>query len=147
MAQEKASADRSAPDRPVRYVFVGERRSARAVRSGASWANGRAAGRTLRDALGAAGLDPDAQVYLNAYRDPEPVEDRAARVLDEQVLATAAALAARGLVVVGLGRHACRALARAGIAHLALTHPAARGAIRARAAYRAHVAAALARRW
>lgn len=146
VAPETVSADRRAPQLPTRYVFVGERRSARAVRSGASWANGRAAGRTLRESLRAAGLDPRAQVYLNAYRDPDPVDDRAALVPDEQALAMAAALAASGLVVVGLGRRACRALAGAGIACRAMVHPAARGAIRARATYHAHVAAVLARR-
>ena len=39
-----------------------------------------------------------------------------------------------------------RALGRAGVAHRRLIHPAARGAIRARATYQAHVATVLGRR-
>jgi hypothetical protein len=68
----------------------------RAVRTGASWVKGRLAGRTLRDALEAAGLDPAAHIYLNAYRDPEPVDDRAPRIPDDAALARAARLAAAG---------------------------------------------------
>ncbi|MGH2356306.1 MAG: hypothetical protein ACRDJN_32270, partial [Chloroflexota bacterium] len=46
-------------------------------------------------------------------------------------------------VIVGMGRLVQRVLAAAGIPHRALIHPAARGAIRQTACYRAHVAAVL----
>ena len=52
-------------------------------------------------------------------------------------------LADEGLPIVGMGRLVQRTLERAGVPHLRLVHPAARGAIRARAAYQAHVAAVL----
>lgn len=54
-------------------------------------------------------------------------------------------MAAAGAVVVGMGRAAQGVLAQAGITHLRLIHPAARGAIRARGTYYAHVAAVLGR--
>jgi hypothetical protein len=118
-------------------VFVGERRSRRAIRLGVRWEDGRLAGRTLHAALRAAGLDPEVQIYRNVYRDDAP------RAIDPAVLAELQALAAAGRLVVGMGRPAQAVLDRAGIPHLRLIHPAARGAIRAGAAYRAHVAAVL----
>ena len=52
-----------------RYVFVGEKRSRRAIAMAVSWADGRLAGRTLHEALRAAALDPAEQLYLNAFVD------------------------------------------------------------------------------
>ena len=122
---------------PPSYAFVGERRSRRAIRLGVCWEDGRLAGRTLHAALRAAGLEPELQIYRNVYRDDEP------RAVDPAVLAELHALAAAGGVVVGMGRAAQAALDRAGVPHLRLIHPAARGAIRAGAVHQAHVAAVL----
>ena len=44
----------------------------------------------------------------------------------------------RGYTVVGMGRRVCRHLREAGVAHLALRHPAARGRMRRRDLYVAH---------
>jgi hypothetical protein len=120
-----------------RYVFVGEKRSRRAIAMGARWESGRLAARTLHDALREAGLEPAEQRYLNAFLDGE------GWILDPAALATVRALADAGMPVIGMGRRVQAVLARAGVLHLALVHPAARGAIRARAAYQAHVAAVL----
>ncbi len=104
---------------------------------GVRWEDGRLAARTLHAALRAAGLDPGRQRYRNIYRDDGP------RAVDPAVLAELQSLAAAGAIVVGMGRATQSALARAGIPHLRLIHPAARGAIRARGAYHAHVTAVL----
>jgi hypothetical protein len=121
----------------ARYVFVGHSRSHRAIRMGVYWEDGRLAGKTLHDAPRAIGLDPQEQTYLNLYRDDDP------QVIDQAALARLRALADAGAVIVGLGKVVHAALARAGVAHLPLVHPAARGAIRARDAYQDHVASAL----
>jgi hypothetical protein len=118
-------------------VFVGERRSRRAIQLGVRWEHGHLCARTLHAALRASGLDPAEQGYGNLYSDAEPP------VLREAVLARFQALAADGVQIIGLGRIVHRALERAGVAHRRLIHPAARGAIRARAAYHAHVASVL----
>ena len=123
-----------------RYVFVGEKRSRRAIAMAVRWENGRLAARTLHDALRAAGLEPAEQRYLNAFLVGE------GWTLDPAALATVRALADAGMPVVGMGRRVQAVLARAGVDHLPLVHPAARGAIRARAAYQAHVAALLKQR-
>ena len=122
---------------PTRFVFVGERRSQRAIQMGVRWEHGRLCARTLHAALRAIGLDPEEQGYVNLYSDAEP------SALDEAVLARLRLLAEDSVEVVGLGQIVHRALERTGVAHRRLIHPAARGAIRARAAYQAHVALVL----
>ncbi|HZS01209.1 MAG TPA: hypothetical protein VFE37_20995 [Chloroflexota bacterium] len=129
----------AASGRPTRFIFVGERRSRRAIRLGVRWEHGRLCARTLHAALRAIGLAPEEQAYVNLYFDAEPP------ALDKAVLARLRALAAEGVEIVGLGRLVQRALERAGVPHRRLIHPAARGAIRARAVYQAHVASVLGR--
>ena len=122
---------------PARFVFVGERRSPRALALGVRWEDGRLCARTLHAALRAAGLDPERQTYLNVFSDDEPGAINPAAVTRLRALADA------GAALVGMGRRVQVALRSAGLPHRPLIHPAARGAIRARAAYRAHVAAVL----
>ncbi len=121
---------------PARFAFVGERRSRRAVKLKVRWEDGHLAARTLHAALRAAGFEPEDQIYLNLFDD-----DGAAP--SEPALETLRALVAEGVTVVGMGRIVQRILEDAAIPHLRLVHPAARGAIRTRAIYQAHVATVL----
>jgi hypothetical protein len=127
--------------RKVTFVFVGERPSRRAEQLGATWQNGRLAGKTLREALLAVGIEPTAQVYLNLWDGPEP------HAGDEAHEAMSIAILRRYVkadhIVIGMGAIVCRTLIQHGIPHRRLTHPAARGAIRARDIYQAHVRAVL----
>ena len=120
-----------------RFVFVGERRSSRAIKLNVRWEDGRLSGKTLHDALRACGIEPAEEVFLNLFREAP------GRRLDRGALRRVRRLAAEGLEVVALGCKVRRALDRAGVVHRPMVHPAARGAIRARAVYRAHVAAVL----
>jgi len=126
------------------YLFVGERPSHKAVAIGATWQNAQLAGRTLRDALLAAGVDPEAQRYVNLWRRP----DRGNR-FDEYDLIYALRQVRRavaaGCVVVGMGRLVCRELSSCRVPHTRMVHPAARGSIRRRCRYHRHVKATLAR--
>ena len=122
--------------RPLRLVFVGERRSRKAIGIRACWENRRLAAKTLHDALRAAGLDPETQTYLNLFFDDDPSPSRA-------VLQTLREFVGQGVTVIGMGRVVQRALTGAEIPHVPLIHPAARGRIRARALYHAHVATVL----
>jgi len=79
-------------------------------------------------------------VFLNLFQDGD-----GALIVDPDVLADVRRLASDGVRVVALRRDALRTLARSGAAFLPLTHPAARGRIRTRAIYQAHVADVLAR--
>ena len=109
--------------------------------------DGRLAARTLHAALASCGLEPSRQVFVNLFLDPptkEPQRPAAPPVVDRAMVDQLAACATLGTCLIGLGRLVQRALGREGLRHLALVHPAARGAIRRREVYRAHVAEQLA---
>lgn len=129
-------SDREGHGAPA-YVFVGERRSSRAIALGVHWEDGRLAARTLHDALRALGLDPARQTYVNLFCETDP------RAVDADILASIHRYDRAGVTIVAMGRPVQAVLTRAGVAHLRLIHPAARGSIRARSAYQAHVAAVL----
>lgn len=137
VAELPCRAGPATPCAGARFVFVGEKRSARAIRLGVRWQDGRLSGKTLHDALRAAGVDPAAELYLNVFREGESFR------VDRSVVRRLRGLAASGLVVVGMGCKVQRALRRVGVEPVALVHPAARGVIRTRVLYQAHVAAVL----
>ena len=122
----------------TRFVFAGSAPPPGPWPPGPPGRTGASPACTLHAVLRDLGLDPAAQRYLNLFPgDPargEPDPEHL-RLLRRWVARTRP-----HPVVVGMGRLVQRELTRAGIPHLALTHPAARGAIRARARYRAHVA-------
>jgi hypothetical protein len=115
-----------------RYLFVGERPSPTAARRGWRWTDGRLCASTLFAALRAAGLNPERHTFANLFKDDEtePYWNVVAACRDH---------VAEGGVVVGMGGKVQRGLTRHGIPHVALIHPAARGAIRATERYQQHV--------
>lgn len=130
---------RPAANTARRFVFVGEKRSPKAIAMGVKWEDGRLGAKTLHDALRAVGLDPDEQRFLNLYVDDLP------GVVDPGALDQIRTLLNDGWVIVGLGRIVQTALDRRGIPYRPMVHPAARGAIRTRARYQRHVARVLGR--
>jgi hypothetical protein len=121
----------------VPYVFVGERPSPTAAARGWTWESGRLCAATLFDALRAAGVEPAACRFVNLWTMPGLGRPHAAPAL------VAVQELAAGYSVVALGQIVARVLTEASIPHLALRHPAARGAGRARERYRAHVRSVL----
>jgi hypothetical protein len=117
-----------------RRIFVGEKRSATAQRLDVRWEDGRLAAKTLFAALRGCGIDPTMQTYLNLYRDADGF------VIDAHAWNCLILAARHGTQIVALGARVQRALAEANIPFTPLVHPAARGAIRAKATYQAHVA-------
>jgi hypothetical protein len=119
------------------FVFVGERPSPRARQMRVTWQDGRLAAKPLHTALRACGIPPETQRYLNLFRTygPLTVKQTALRRLQRWVRA--------GRTIVALGRRVAQALDAAGIPHLQLVHPAARGRIRNTDRYCAHVHATL----
>ena len=119
-------------------LFVGERRSARAMAMGVDWTHGRLSAKTLHEALRAIGLDPSQQLYVNLFRDPpSPLE------VDPNALEGLTGHSLHGGSVIALGKRVSAYLERLGIQHVALVHPAARGSIRRTENYQAHVATVL----
>lgn len=114
--------------------FVGERPSQKALDMGVAWEDGRLAAKQLFDALRAAGIDPAACRFTNAARTgagPLRVKPWLGRTLRRA--------RRRGDTVVAMGAWVASLLRRLGVAHLRIVHPAARGRIRKKAAYAAHV--------
>lgn len=129
-------------------LFVGERRSRRAIALGATWERGGQCATTLRAALADCGIDPASVTFRNLFEelgaDDRPGGDEPPLAVDREALAAVRAGQAGGLTIVALGRRVEAALRRTGIPCRYLTHPAARGSVRDRATYRARVAAAIA---
>ena len=124
----------------LRYVFVGDRRSELAKRRNVTWADRQLAAKTLFAALEPLGLvyKTDYDV-VNAYLDSP-----AWTVLDSydfRALQRVQHCAKEGTIIIAMGRKAESALLAHNIPHRYMTHPAARGAIRKTARYRAHVRA------
>ena len=123
------------------YLFVGERPSPLAAARHWTWNDGHVCARTLLATLADIGIQREACRFVNLWSSPglgptdEPPD-----------LAPVMAAGQAGMVVVALGRLVQRELERTGVSHRALIHPAARGAIRRRDAYRAHVRCVLGRR-
>lgn len=119
----------------TRLLFVGECRSLTAKRKKWSWEDGRLAAKPLFAALEAMGVDPAAHQYLNLWTDNgTPI------VPWQRAQAIARFSTESGNVVVALGKRVSAELAKRKIEHVALVHPAARGKIRKRERYVAHVA-------
>jgi hypothetical protein len=123
------------------YIFVGERPSKRAEEIGATWQNGKLAAKQLHDALLSNGIAPSSQEYVNLWPHAAPGDADAAH--EARVLALLQEKVKAGQVVIGMGAIVCRVLATHGILHRPMVHPAARGHIRAKARYAAHVREAI----
>lgn len=92
---------------------------------GVTWTDGRLAAKQLFDALDALGIKPEQRAFVNWFEagGPERVRELAADYR-----------------LVAMGRKVQMALDAQGIAYIALVHPAARGRIRRKEIYAAHVA-------
>lgn len=104
------------------------------VTYGVSLIDGRLAAKTLHEALRACSVAPERSVFLNLFHD-----HTADRWPCENALQAIRSLAAAGAVIVALGRAVQAGLHAAGVPFVPLTHPAARGAIRAKPVYQQHV--------
>lgn len=111
----------------MKLTFIGEERSPTARRKDWRWQDGRLAAKQLFDALRAAGVDPAACCFLNLF--------------ERHGTAAARMHALAGDVLIAMGARVQSALARSNLAHIAMIHPAARGRIRRKDRYAAHVAA------
>lgn len=117
----------------MKLLFIGECRSLTAKRKNWTWKDGRLAAKPLFEALRAMGVDPAAHEYMNLWTDdPKPKIRPGLKLLMHW--------SNRDVTIIALGAKVSRELARRGVVHVALVHPAARGKIRKRATYHAHVA-------
>lgn len=125
----------------MKLLFVGERPSRQAAKIGATWQNGKLAAKQLHDALRALNIDPACQRYINLWHTPGtgPIQE----YVDTSALVYIAKSIQEGWTIIGMGQLVSRALTEQGITHLLIVHPAARGAIRKKERYTAHVGSVL----
>lgn len=120
-----------------RILFIGERPSLTAARRGLRWEDGKLAAAQLFPALRAAGIEPDEESFTNLWRHAEPSTEDAG---DEGIpIHCARSQATRGVTVVAMGEKVSAVLHRENIPHIRIVHPAARGKIRKRERYHAHI--------
>ena len=100
-----------------------------------TWQDGRLAAKVLFEALATLGIMEDVSVVVHAYRDDGS--------LDVSIMEGVQTLQGQGWLVIGMGKKAQQALTLFGIPHRPMIHPAARGKIRRRELYHAHVAGVL----
>jgi uracil-DNA glycosylase len=124
-------------------LFIGEKPSPTAEAKGLRWQDGKLAARTLFAALDAAGIDRSRCGFANLFGLTADAPERQTSEVRAR-LEILAATAATGTRIVALGSKVARHLERSGVPHVRLTHPAARGAIRARDRYVQHVREVLA---
>ena len=111
-------------------VFVGEKRSKRAIELGVTWNDRALASATLHTALSKI-LIAGRLVFVNLWGDHG--------YLDLETIELLRLSVRRRRTIVGMGRVVQARLRSLGIPHKEMIHPAARGAIRDRARYTAHV--------
>lgn len=109
-----------------RMLFVGERRSDRAKQIGVRWEDGRLAAKQLFGALRENGVGPENCVFINWFE-----------------RSTKSFIKAHNGPVFGMGRNVQKALTKAGVDHIPIVHPAARGKIRKKERYCTHIKEAL----
>jgi len=122
-------------------LFVGECRSLTAIKKGWRWEDGRLAAKPLFEALEAMGVDPAKQQFCNLWTDPP-----FAPCITANRIAMLRHARENGTKIIALGQRVSVELQKLDIDHVAIVHPAARGRIRKRARYVAHVHDKLGRR-
>jgi hypothetical protein len=116
------------------WIFVGEQRSPRAQTLGVTWQDRALCSKTLHEALEACGVTAP-QHFVN-------VRDDTGR-LAVRTLAALTQWQRQGVILIALGQKVQRVLRTHGLPYVPMVHPAARGKVRARAAYHAHVASVM----
>jgi hypothetical protein len=81
-----------------KIVFVGERRSSRAIQMKVTWQDGRLAAKVLFEALTALEITEDVSVGVNAYRDDGS--------LDVSIMEGVQTLQGQGWLIVGMDKKA-----------------------------------------
>ena len=104
-----------------RYLFVGEKRSNKAIEMGVTWKDKRLAASHLSKALDYIGIDWNECVFKNVFEDD----------IEEIKLFKG--------IVIAMGRKVERELKKHQINHYYIHHPAARGKIRIIENYKKHV--------
>jgi hypothetical protein len=108
-----------------KFLFVGEKRSDRAIALGLTWEDGGLAAKQLFDALLACFISPETCHFTNWF-------ERGGKTKVQRC-------AQSGFLIIAMGRKVQMELDKRQISHRKLIHPAARGSIRRKDRYLSHV--------
>lgn len=118
----------------MKYLFIGEARSERAVKMNVRWEDGRLAAKQLFDALDHCGIDKSKCKFINLF---EPLRQQG--ILHDSHLFWITALGVNGFKPVAMGNKVSAALNKMGVNHIKIVHPAAKGTIRKKENYFNHI--------
>lgn len=110
-----------------KIIFVGEEPSQTAIKMGVTWNDGRLSAKQLFDAFEANGFDYSQVEFDNLFKNKKVRKMFLKKLKKEQ------------RPIVAMGRKVQKVLEANGIAHTKMVHPAARGSIRRKDKYAAHV--------
>jgi hypothetical protein len=127
--------DGSPRRRAFLIIFIGEKPSKTAFEKGWTWESKRLASATLHEALATIGFDTALIKFMNLFGDHPDNAEVATKLAIRKV--TIHHLTGNRLVA--MGQKVSRELSALGIEHATIVHPAARGKIRAKHLYAAHV--------
>lgn len=122
-----------------RFLFIGDKPSTMAQDKDIVWADGGLAAKQLFDALLVNEIEPDRCVFLNLFGDRPDEPENEAHISSRRVSAIRALAHVNRLTTVAMGRKVSERLTLAGIEHVLIVHPAARGSIRGKGNYAAHI--------
>ena len=108
----------------MKLLFIGEKRSKKAIQMRVRWESGRLAAKQLFDALYTIGINPKSCIFINWFESGNPTYIKKNHTK---------------YIIVGMGRKVQKVLTQNKIKHLQLVHPAARGLIRKKERYIQHV--------
>lgn len=119
------------------FLFVGEKPSWKAYDGGLTWRDGKLAAKTLFDALRAIEVEPERQNFFNLFGDEPSSLETDNPEIKKRVRKISNL--AKTHKIVALGGKVSKLLEQYGVTHKKLVHPAARGKIRGKEVYIAHV--------
>jgi hypothetical protein len=118
----------------MKYLFIGEQRSSRAIKMNVRLEDGRLAAKQLFDALDHCKISRTHCKFINLF---ESLEEQNISLTHHDVYLVMAQ--SDGFQLVGMGEKVSKELNSRGFHHIKIIHPAARGKIRKKERYFAHI--------
>jgi hypothetical protein len=118
----------------MKYLFIGEDRSEKAIQMNVRWENGRLAAKQLFDALDANGINKEDCRFVNLF---EPLRQQG--IMKRSHRLWILTMQMNGFTPVAMGNKVSKRLTDLKIKHIKIVHPAAKGTIRRKENYINHI--------
>lgn len=121
-----------------KFLFIGEKPSKTALEKKLAWRHGKLAAKQLFDALRKVKINPEDHTFTNLF---QPILNTE-KICRNSIKRIKRAYK-NGYILVGMGKKVQTELVKRELEHIPIVHPAARGKIRKKRRYTAHIRAAL----